>query len=69
MQRLHAIIQELERADLSLERNVALYKEGRSLVSSCNEILKRARHEITFVEEGEGDTAAPSSGEDTTGLS
>lgn len=46
MQRLQEIVQELERGDLALERNVALYKEGRALVRSCGELLERARHEI-----------------------
>lgn len=48
MRRLQDIVQELERADLPLERNVALYKEGRALARSCGELLERARHEITL---------------------
>jgi exodeoxyribonuclease VII small subunit len=55
MQRLQDIVQELERADLPLERNVALYKEGRALARSCKELLERARHEITLSGEGDGD--------------
>lgn len=46
MQRLQDIVQELERGDLPLERNVALYKEGRALARSCGELLEKARHEI-----------------------
>ena len=46
MQRLQAVVQELERADLPLERNVALYKEGRALVTSCQTLLERAKNEI-----------------------
>jgi exodeoxyribonuclease VII small subunit len=64
MQRLQEIVQELERADLPLERNVALYKEGRELARSCKELLERARHEIRLSgEEGE-ETPFPSAGED-----
>ena len=55
MQRLQDIVQELERTDLPLERNVALYKEGRALARSCKELLERARHEITLSGEEGGD--------------
>lgn len=56
MQRLQDIVQELERADLPLERNVALYKEGRGLARSCKEMLERARHEIRVSGEDGEDT-------------
>ena len=55
MQRLQEIVQELERSDLSLERNVALYKEGRALARSCKELLERARHEILLSAEDGGE--------------
>jgi len=48
MQRLQDIVQELERADLALEKNVALYKEGQALARSTKELLDRARHEINL---------------------
>lgn len=51
MQRLQDIVRELESADLPLERNVALYKEGMILVRSCKELLERARHEVLLVNE------------------
>ena len=56
MQRLQEIVQELERADLSLEKNVTLYKEGRALVTSCKDMLDKARHEISLSDGEEGDT-------------
>lgn len=60
MQRLQEIVQELERADLALEKNVALYKEGRELARSCKKLLERARHEISLCgEEGEERPFAP----------
>lgn len=63
MQRLQDIVQELERGELPLERNVALYKEGRALAAACGELLERARHEILLcdAEGGESpfDAAAP----------
>jgi exodeoxyribonuclease VII small subunit len=46
MKRLQEVALELERADLPLERNVALYKEGRALVKSCRQLLEQARNEI-----------------------
>jgi exodeoxyribonuclease VII small subunit len=63
MQRLQAIVQELEQADLSLERNVALYKEGRALVKDCGEMLEKARHEIRMANE-EDDEDTPLSADD-----
>jgi len=57
MLRLQEIVQELERADLALEKNVTLYKEGRELARSCKELLDRARHEITLC--GENGIDAP----------
>lgn len=56
MQRLHDIVQELERGELPLERNVALYKEGRALARSCGELLERARHEILLCDREGGET-------------
>ena len=54
MRRLQEIVQELERADLPLEKNVALYKEGRALARSCKELLDHAQHEIRLSgEDGE----------------
>jgi exodeoxyribonuclease VII small subunit len=58
MRRLQEIVQELERADLPLERNVALYKEGRALARSCRELLERAQHEIRLCA-GEGEEDLP----------
>ena len=51
MRRLQDIVQELERADLALEKNVALYKEGQALAKSAKELLDRARHEISLCAE------------------
>ena len=57
MQRLQDIVQELERADLALEKNVALYKEGQALARSTKELLDHARHEISLC--GENGSLAP----------
>jgi exodeoxyribonuclease VII small subunit len=52
MRRLREIVQELERADLPLEKNVALYKEGRALAKNCKRLLDKARHEISLCADG-----------------
>ncbi len=51
MQRLAVIVQELEQGDVTLERNVTLYKEGRALAASCRKLLEEARHEILLCDE------------------
>ena len=56
LERLQDIVQELERADLALEKNVALYKEGCALARSCKEMLEHARHEISLCGEDGGQT-------------
>lgn len=49
--RLQKIVQELEHADLPLEKNVALYKEGCALAKACRQMLEKARHEISLCSE------------------
>ncbi len=51
MQRLQEIVRELERTDLPLEQNVALYKEGRAISDTCANLLEKAHHEITLCTE------------------
>lgn len=50
MQRLQIIVEELEKADLSLEKNLALYKEGSELARSCQELLEKAKNEIYLID-------------------
>jgi exodeoxyribonuclease VII small subunit len=59
MERLSAIVRELEEADLTLERNVTLYKEGKSLVKSCQTLLEEARNEILLCSGENGEDAPP----------
>lgn len=54
MRRLQDIVQDLERPDLSLEKNVALYKEGCELVKACKTMLDKARHDIRLCGEDGG---------------
>jgi exodeoxyribonuclease VII small subunit len=40
--RLEAIVKELEGDGVDLERSVALFNEGRTLVKHCEDLLKKA---------------------------
>ena len=46
MERLRAIVEELEGEDLDLERGVELYKEACECVRWCGQKLKDARNEL-----------------------
>lgn len=68
MRRLADIVQELERSDLPLERNVALYKEGLALARSCKTLLEEARNEIRLCGEGGETPFAPEDAQTEEGL-
>lgn len=53
MARLQEIVQELEDMELPLERNVALYKEGRLLAASCKKLLDNARNQVMLCDKDE----------------
>ena len=65
MERLQKIVEDLEKSDLSLEKNVALYKEGQTLAASCREQIEKARCAVTLRDES-GLTAFPEMDSDTT---
>ncbi len=44
--RLEAIVKELENGSVELDRAVALFKEGKTLASQCEELLKGAQAQI-----------------------
>ena len=52
LKRLQAIVEELERGELPLEKSVELYKEGLTLSKTCRGQLEKARNEITVFSEG-----------------
>lgn len=52
LERLQAVVEELEGAELPLEKNVALYKEGLTLAKECREQLARAKNDIRLFSEG-----------------
>lgn len=56
MERLQAIVDELEKGDLPLEKGVQLYKEGRALAAACRKLIEEARVAVTV--RGENGVAA-----------
>ncbi len=59
MERLQAVVAELEKSDLPLEKSVALYKEGQILVAACREQLEKARHSVLLQNESGLEEFAP----------
>ena len=66
LERLNAIVRELESEGVDLERSVALFKEGRTLVARCEDLLKAAEQTLRAADTT---TAAPTTtqrnGDDT----
>jgi exodeoxyribonuclease VII small subunit len=56
LDRLKAVVDELERESVDLERAVELFKEGRSLVARCEVLLKNAEETLRAAD---GPPAAP----------
>ncbi len=46
LDRLKAVVDELERESVDLERSVELFKEGRELVARCEALLKNAEETL-----------------------
>ena len=44
--RLDTIVRQLESGDVALDDAVALYREGRDLVQSCEQLLKAAQEAV-----------------------
>ena len=57
LDRLKAVVDELERESVDLERSVELFKEGRTLVARCEGLLKNAEETLRVAD---GTAAAPS---------
>lgn len=57
LERLKAVVDELEKESVDLERSVELFKEGRSLVARCEVLLKSAEETLRVAD---GNVAAPS---------
>jgi len=61
LDRLKAVVDELERESVDLERSVELFKEGRTLVARCEALLKNAEETLRTAD---GTAAAPSTVDD-----
>jgi exodeoxyribonuclease VII small subunit len=53
LQRLQAIVAELESGALPLAQSVSLYKEGVALSAACRTQLEHARNEVRLLTDGE----------------
>ena len=56
LDRLKAVVDELERESVDLERSVELFKEGRDLVTRCEALLKTAEETLRVAD---GTAATP----------
>jgi exodeoxyribonuclease VII small subunit len=56
LDRLKAVVDELERESVDLERSVELFREGRTLVARCEALLKAAEETLRAAD---GNAAAP----------
>jgi exodeoxyribonuclease VII small subunit len=56
LDRLTQIVKELESEGVDLERSVELFREGRTLVTHCEVLLKNAE---TTLRSADGEAAAP----------
>ena len=58
MQRLEAIVRELERGDIALEASMALFEEGTKLSAALAKQLDTAERKVTvLLSDGQGGTA------------
>jgi len=57
LERLKAVVDELEKESVDLERSVELFQEGRTLVARCEVLLKNAEETLRAAD---GNVAAPS---------
>ena len=55
LSRLESIVDELEGEEVSLEKSIALYKEGIELSLGCKNILKTAETEISILQKNDKD--------------
>jgi exodeoxyribonuclease VII small subunit len=56
LDRLRAVVDELEKESVDLERSVELFQEGRTLVARCEVLLKNAEETLRAAD---GNAAAP----------
>ena len=49
MERLQAIVEEVESDDVTMERSLALFEEGVGLIKKCRDYLTEAKRKITLL--------------------
>ncbi len=55
-EKLDVIVEELEKADISLEKSSSLYQEGMKLLKACNDTIDKVEKELIVLnEDGESD--------------
>lgn len=55
-EKLDIIVEELEKADISLEKSFSLYQEGMKLLKACNDTIDKVEKELIVLnEDGESD--------------
>lgn len=65
LERLEAVVQELEKGELTLERALALYEEGVALTRRCQEQLDAAEGKLQeLTGKGEGEDSLRELGEE-----
>jgi exodeoxyribonuclease VII small subunit len=63
LQRLEAIVKEMEKGDLSLDQSLKLFEEGVALSGSCRRELEEAEGKIEILTKQNGKLQAESFGE------
>jgi exodeoxyribonuclease VII small subunit len=63
LQRLEAIVREMEKGDLPLEQSLKLFEEGMSLSNSCRQELEDAEGKIEILLKHDGKLQAETFGD------
>ena len=59
MEKLEAIVAQIEEGKVSLEQSIERYAEGIELIRQCRAILEKAEQKIQLLAKGEGQELAP----------
>ena len=53
MERLEAIVKQLEKGEAPLSESLALFEEGTALISVCGKLLDEAEQKVVMLKKGE----------------
>ena len=53
MERLDAIVKQLEKGEAPLDESLALFEEGTALIASCGKMLDSAEQKVVMLKKGE----------------